>query len=214
MDSTAMWTTIATERSSLADDLGGLSEAQWATTSWASPWTVRDVVAHMTASSVMNPPQFFGKLVASGFSFTTLTSKDIARERGASSAETLSRFRAQVSSRRHPPGPTTTWLGETLVHAEDVRRPLGIRHEYPTPAAVQVADFYKGSNLLIGSKRRIAGLRLAATDAEWSTGQGPAVEGPIVSLVLAMTGRPGALEDLKGDGVATLRGRSGAPAGR
>ena len=70
------------------------------------------------------------------------------------------------------------------------------------------ADFYKGSNLLIGSKKRIEGLTLSATDAEWSHGTGPEVAGPILSLVMAMTGRKEALDDLTGDGATTLRSRS------
>ena len=71
-----------------------------------------------------------------------------------------------------------------------------------------MADFYKGSNLLIGSKRRISGLTLRATDADWTTGTGPEVSGPILSLVMAMTGRKAADDDLTGEGVATLRSRS------
>ena len=201
------WVAVHAERQALSDDLGTLTDEQWATTSWCNQWAVRDVVAHMTAAATMNPPQFLGKLVANGFSFSKLQAKDIARERGASNAETLSRFRAAVNSTSHPPGPTTSWLGESLVHAEDVRRPLGLKRAYPTRAAAQVAAFYSTSNLLIGSKRRIAGLRLSATDTEWSNGDGPAVEGPIVSLVLAMTGRQGALADLTGEGVATLGAR-------
>jgi len=113
-----------------------------------------------------------------------------------------------LTSVKHPPGPADTWLGETIVHAEDIRRPLGIGHQYPTEAVVQVASFYQGSNLLIGSKKRIEGLTLRATDAEWSHGTGPEVSGPILSLVMAMTGRKAALDDLTGDGVATLRSRS------
>jgi hypothetical protein len=113
-----------------------------------------------------------------------------------------------VTSVKHPPGPTQTWLGETIVHSEDIRRALGIQHKYPADAVVTVADFYKGSNLLIGSKSRIAGLRLQATDATWSHGTGPEVSGPILSLVMAMTGRKQADDDLAGDGVATLRSRS------
>ncbi len=70
-----------------------------------------------------------------------------------------------------------------------------------------MADFNKGSNLLIGSKRRIAGLALKANDLDWQTGAGPVVTGPALSLVLAMTGRAAALGDLSGDGVATLRSR-------
>jgi uncharacterized protein (TIGR03083 family) len=132
----------------------------------------------------------------------------VAAQRGDTPAETLAGFDRVQTSVKHPPGPPNTWLGETIVHGEDIRRPLGIKHQYPTAAVVQVADFYQGSNLLIGSKRRISGLTLAATDAEWSHGTGPEVAGPILSLVLAMTGRTTALDGLTGDGVATLRARS------
>jgi uncharacterized protein (TIGR03083 family) len=113
-----------------------------------------------------------------------------------------------LTSVKHPPGPAATWLGETIVHGEDIRRALGIKHAYPADAVVTVADFYKGSNLLIGSKNRIAGLTLRATDADWSHGTGPEVKGSVLSLVLAMTGRTVADDDLAGDGVTTLRSRS------
>jgi uncharacterized protein (TIGR03083 family) len=98
-------------------------------------------------------------------------------------------------------------LGETIIHSEDIRRPLGIKHDYPADALIQVADFFKTSNLIIGTKRRIDGLTLRATDATWSHGTGPEVSGPMLSLVMAMTGRKPALEDLSGEGVATLRDR-------
>jgi len=94
-----------------------------------------------------------------------------------------------------------------LVHAQDIRRPLGIRHEYPMGAVVRVADFFKGSNLIIGTKRRIDGVALRATDTEWSHGTGPELSGPMLSLLMAMTGRKAALADLSGDGVATLKAR-------
>jgi hypothetical protein len=86
--------------------------------------------------------------------------------------------------------------------------PRAARSPRRASGRVAVADFYKGSNLLIGSKSRIAGLTLRATDADWSHGTGPGVEGPILSLVMAMTGRTAADDDLAGDGVATLRSRS------
>jgi hypothetical protein len=127
--------------------------------------------------------------------------------RDVTAAETLSRFKAAVNSSSHPPGPVETWLGETIIHAEDIRRPLGISHGYPVNAVIRVADFYKGSNMLIGAKRRITGLRLQATDTEWSCGEGPDVAGPVLPLVLAMTGRSQAVDNLKGDGVEVLRTR-------
>jgi uncharacterized protein (TIGR03083 family) len=98
-------------------------------------------------------------------------------------------------------------LGEAIVHSEDIRRPLGITRDYPQEAVIRVADFFKGSNLLIGSKKRIAGVELRASDADWTTGSGPEVSGPALSLVLAMTGRAAALTDLSGNGLEMLRSR-------
>jgi uncharacterized protein (TIGR03083 family) len=207
MSKTDSWPTIHRERETLAADLEGLTEEQWATPSLCADWTVRDVVAHMTGTAKITPASFFPKLIGSGFSMKRLQAKDIANESGTTPAETLAHFKAVVGSSKHPPGPTDTWLGETLIHAEDVRQPLGIKHEYPAEAAVQVADFYKTSNLVIGAKRRIAGLKLTANDTDWSHGDGPEVRGPIVALVMAMTGRTAVLDDLSGDGVATLRSR-------
>jgi hypothetical protein len=67
-----------------------------------------------------------------------------------------------------------------------------------------VANFYQSSNLLIGAKNRIAGLTLVASDVEWRHGEGPEVTGPIMSLVLVMTGRRAAIEELSGPGARTL----------
>jgi uncharacterized protein (TIGR03083 family) len=198
---------IQDERKALAADLEGLSEQQWASTSLCDGWTVQDVAAHMTATAKISPPQFFVKMIGSGFSLKRMQTKDIAVERGSSPAETLSRFKAEITSTKHPPGPNQTWLGEAVIHAEDIRRALGIAHEYPIDDVVAVADFYKGSNLIVGAKKRIAGLKLHATDVDWSTGDGPEVSGPILSLVMAMTGRKEVLGDLSGPGVEMLRSR-------
>ena len=98
-------------------------------------------------------------------------------------------------------------LGEIVVHGEDIRRPLGLEHQSPEAAQVAVADSWKNSNLLIGAKRRIAGLRLRAADIEWVHGDGPEIRGPLISLILAMTGRKAAHQDLAGEGLDTLGNR-------
>jgi uncharacterized protein (TIGR03083 family) len=203
-----IWPVVHAERKALAADLRGLDAGDWARPSLCGDWTVRDVLAHMTSGARLTPPAFFGQLIGSGFSFGKVQEKGVAAQRGASPADTLANFESVLTSVKHPPGPTATWLGETIVHSEDIRRAVGIKHAYPAGAVVAVADFYKGSNLLIGSKTRIAGLALRATDADWSHGTGPEVKGPILSLVMAMTGRKAADDDLAGDGVATLRSRS------
>jgi uncharacterized protein (TIGR03083 family) len=203
-----IWPTVHAERKALADDLRGLADEDWATPSLCGDWTVRDVLAHMTSAGKLTPPAFFGQMIGSGFSFNKVQEKGIAAQQGATPADSLANFESVLTSVKHPPGPNPTWLGEVIVHSEDIRRPLGIPHKYPTDAVVLVADFYQGSNLLIGSKRRIAGLTLSATDAEWRHGTGPELTGPILSLVMAMTGRKAAVDDLTGEGVATLRSRS------
>jgi uncharacterized protein (TIGR03083 family) len=208
MDKTEIWPTIHTERAALAADLEPLSAERWDTPSLCEGWTVRDVVAHMTGTARISAGAFVTKFVSSGFSLTKLQEKDIAALRGTSPDETLANFKAEVNSSKHPPGPIDTWLGETLVHGEDIRRPLGIKRDYSVDAAVEVANFYKGSNLVIGAKKRVEGVRLQATDADWSHGDGPEVAGPIVALVMAMAGRKEALADLSGEGVQKLSARS------
>jgi len=204
---TSVWPAVHAERQALADDVKALTDEQWSTPSLCIGWTVRDVLAHMTATANTGVGSFLIKMSKSGFSLKRMQEKDLANVRTIPPAETLAKFKAVVSSSKHPPGPSDTWLGETLVHAEDIRRALGITRLYPTEAVVRVADFYKGSNLVIGAKKRIAGLKLQATDTTWSHGEGPEVSGPIMSLMCAMTGRKAPLVDLSGPGVAELSGR-------
>lgn len=208
MAAASPWPFIHAEREALADDLARLDEAQWSTPSLCPGWSVRDVLAHLTSTAKMTPAKFFGQMAAAGFSFNKLTAKNIAREETGTPAEGLADFRRNIDGTNHPPGPIDATLGETIVHGEDIRRPLGITHAYPTEAVIRVADFYKKSNLLIGGKNRVAGLTLRATDTKWSTGSGPEVSGPVLSLLLAMTGRNGALDDLSGEGLSTLRARN------
>jgi uncharacterized protein (TIGR03083 family) len=201
------WKLIHAERDALATDLADLDVTRWQHPSLCGQWTVREVLAHMTATAAMTPAKFFIKLLGSGFRFNAMTSKDVQAELGDSPAETLARFKARAASTTSPPGPMDSWVGEAVIHAEDIRRPLGIVHTYAPAAVLGVADFYKGSNMLIGAKSRIAGVTLLATDTEWSHGSGPEVSGPLLSLVLAMTGRKVALGDLEGPGVEVLRSR-------
>ena len=202
---TDMWSTVAAERGALATDLADLSDQQWETPSLCDGWTVREVLAHQTGTASMNPPKFLARFAGAGFNFPKFADREIRRHLGDSPRATLEEFRDRQHSTSCPPGPKVTWLGEVIVHSEDIRRPLGISHDYPAAAVRQVLDYYKNSNTLIGTKSRIAELRLAATDDDWSHGEGPAVEGRLIDLLLAATGRGVACESLTGDGVSTLR---------
>jgi uncharacterized protein (TIGR03083 family) len=201
------WPVIHAERAALADDLAALTDEQWATPSLCGNWTVRQVLGHLTATARMTPAKFFAAFAGSGFRFGAMQEKDIARETAGTPADGLAQFRSLTTASGHPPGPIDAMLGEMIIHAEDIRRPLGITREYPAAAVTRVAEFCMNSNLLLGGKKRSTGLTLRATDTDWSAGSGPVVSGPAVSLVLGITGRSVALAELSGDGLATLRSR-------
>jgi uncharacterized protein (TIGR03083 family) len=200
-----LWAAVAAERGALADDLAGLTAEQWRARTLCHQWNVGQVVAHMTSTASLTPLRFAGAFAGAGFSFPTFANRQIRKHLGADRAETLDRFRAVRDSTSSPPGPRASWLGEAIVHAEDIRRPLGIAHTYDPDAVRHVADFYKGSNALIGTKGRISGLSLIATDADFRHGEGQEVAGPLMSLLMAMTGRAAACDDLTGPGVDRLR---------
>jgi uncharacterized protein (TIGR03083 family) len=204
-----IWGAIRAERASLADALSGLPADAWDQPSLCGGWRVRDVVAHLISTAQLTPPAFFGKLIASGFRFQPMVARNIRDViDGRSDAELIALYRSRVDARTAPPGPTTSWLGETIVHGEDIFRALGSYRDHPVQHVIAVADFYAGSNLLIGAKSRVAGITLRATDADWSHGTGPQVAGPAIALVMAMTGRRAALDDLSGEGVTVLRDRA------
>ena len=204
---TSPWPVIHAERGALADDLTALSDARRQTSSLCTGWSVHDLVAHIVATAEMTKVGFLSKFAGSGFNFSRFADKEVAGGTKNGPAVTLAALRAAQNNTCSPPGPVDSWLGETLIHSEDIRRPLGIAHDYPMDAVTRTLDFYKGSNLIVGAKKRITGLTLRATDADWSTGNGPEVTGPAISLLLAMTGRSAALADLSGEGVETLRSR-------
>jgi len=203
-----IWQHIHGERAQMAETWATLSPEQWAADSWCEGWSVQDTAGHVLAAAEQTPMNFYKEMIAAGFRFNVFADRAAKSLAAVGPAELVRRLKARTTTTNHPPAPVMAMLGEIIVHGEDIRRPLGLAHRVPEPALVAVADGWKNSNLLIGSKRRIAGLRLRATDADWAHGEGPEVAGPLVSLVLAMTGRKGAHADLSGPGLDTLAGRS------
>ncbi|MFN2561569.1 MAG: maleylpyruvate isomerase family mycothiol-dependent enzyme [Jatrophihabitans sp.] len=203
----SIWPTIHTERAALADDLDGLTDAQWSTRSLCSEWDVHQALAHLVSSATMTPPKFLRKFAAARFNFDRFTAGEVSRLSRGGPAATLAAFRAAQQRTSAPPGPKETWLGEAFVHGEDIRRPLGIAHDYAAAQVARALQFYAKSNAIIGGRDRVAGLTLRATDTDLSVGSGPLVEGPVMSLLLAASGRPCALDELSGPGVEVLRQR-------
>jgi uncharacterized protein (TIGR03083 family) len=207
MKSDETWQYIHGERIQMVETLSALSAEQWAAPSWCEGWSVKETTGHILAAAEQTPGNFYKEMISAGFKFNVFADRAAKRLASLGPDELVRRLQARTATTNHPPAPVMAMLGEIVVHGEDIRRPLGLSHQSPEAALVALADSWKKTNLLIGAKRRIAGLRLQATDAHWAHGDGPEVSGPLISLVLAMTGRKGALGDLAGDGVVVLGNR-------
>ncbi|KUL55952.1 hypothetical protein ADL32_30420 [Streptomyces albidoflavus] len=207
-----VWASIHAERAALAADLAGLTEEQWATPSLCSGLTVREVLAHLTASASLIAVRWMAGVIRCRFDFDRQVAVRLAEHLGTTPAETLERFRSVVASTTKPPLPVVAMLGETLVHGEDIRRPLGLRRDHPVGVVTRVAAYYQGSDQVVVARSRVAGLRLVADDGPFTSGTGPLVSGSTLALVMAMTGRTACCDDLDGEGVELLRSRCGAGA--
>jgi hypothetical protein len=116
-----------------------------------------------------------------------------------------------INSTTKPPLPVVAMLGETVVHSQDIRRPLGIAHDYPVTTVTAVAEYYHGSDMPVLTRTRVRGLALSATDGPFAAGTGPRVNGTTLALIMAMAGRASYCDELDGEGVATLRERQTTP---
>jgi uncharacterized protein (TIGR03083 family) len=206
-DAATVWSAAHAERGALAEDLAGLSPAQWATPSLCGDWTVEEVVAHLTAAASIGRWRWIASMLGARFDPAVHNTRRLAEHRGRTPAETLERFRAVRTSTVAPSGHTPAWLGEVVVHGEDVRRPLGIEHTPPVEVTTPVATFFASRNFTVAGKTLTRGLRLEATDGPFRTGDGPLVTGPTLALVMVMAGRAAHLDALDGPGAATLRER-------
>lgn len=195
---------IRAERAALADDLAALDDAAWASPSLCGRWTVEDVVAHLTSAAHLTPLRWLASIAGARFDADLHNERRLAEHRGATPAGTLAGFRAAVDRTTAPSGHTAAWLGEVVVHAQDVRRPLGIATTPSVEAATAVADFYVRRDFAVHSASAARGLRLEATDGPFTAGEGPEVRGTTLALVMAMAGRTAYLDDLTGPGVGLL----------
>ena len=199
---------IHAERASLSEFLGPLTPEQWAAPTLCDKWNVQELVGHLVAAANITAGHFFPGLVMSGFSFDKFVDKDLRTFAAGTPAVVKQRFDGIITSTKKPPGPAYVALGEVMVHGEDIRRALGAKGEHPSEHLVTLAEMYKKTGAPLRAKKRVAGLKLVATDVDWSTGDGPEISGPAMSLILAMVGRASALDDCSGAGVETLRERA------
>lgn len=107
---TGTWSLIHAERAALAADLEELTEQRWATQSLCDQFTVREVLAHLTAGASLNPVRCMAGVIRCRFDFDRQVAMRLAEHMGATPAETLARFRRVITSTTKPPLPTHRWM--------------------------------------------------------------------------------------------------------
>ncbi|PQZ95810.1 hypothetical protein CQ018_00455 [Arthrobacter sp. MYb227] len=202
-----LWSMIQAERTGLAEDLAGISNAQWNLQSLCTNWTIQQTLAHLSAAASIGPFRWFTSVAGARFDFDLHNRRRLDEHLGSSPHETLQRFTQIIPSQVAPFGATEAWLGEVIVHAQDIRVPLGLERQPSIDARTAVARFYAAKDFAVPSKKNSTGLRLESTDGTFTTGTGPVVSGSTMDLVMAMAGREIFVDRLIGPGVETLRSR-------
>jgi uncharacterized protein (TIGR03083 family) len=183
-----IWRRVDEQRIGLAGLLEGLTAEQWTAPSLCDGWQVRDVAAHLTHSH-MHPVRAIVEAARSGFRFDSMIQR-LGREDPRSQAEIAIALRGMAGSRKRVPGTSVQQpLIELLVHGQDITVPLGIDWPMPLDAAREVAQKLSGMTFPLNGQRRLAGVRLVATDAEFAAGEGREVQVLIGDIVMVLAGR-------------------------
>jgi uncharacterized protein (TIGR03083 family) len=191
----------------LARQLESIERSQWDIGSLCEGWRIRDVCAHVVAGEqgAFGPGAVLTGMLRHRGDYNRWLASD-GRERGRRDpAVILTELRDAAMNRRvQAPKREVRALTHVVVHGQDMCRPLGIRRDIPEADLVAVADFVARS-IIFRAKRHLVGLRLVATDIDWSYGNGPSVTGSGEALVMSMAGRRSALADLSGEGADAFR---------
>jgi uncharacterized protein (TIGR03083 family) len=208
-----LWALAHSERAALAEDLSGLSAEQWRHGTLCGRWDVEEVVAHLTAAASLNRWKWLRSMLGARFRPDVHNKRRLVEHRGSTPAETLDRFRAVIESTTAPSAHTPAYLGEVVVHAQDIRHPLGLGRTPSVEALTPVAEFFARRDFTVASHTHVAELHLQADDGPFAAGSGALVTGSTLALVMSMAGRAAYLDALDGPGVQLLQSRLQAVAG-
>lgn len=208
------WQLIEEHRLAVADLLERLTPEEWERASLCAGWRVRDVAAHL-ALGASAPPlgEMIRVAVQARGNFDRLN-HDLAVRHASQPTSTIVAALRQHAGSRDLPAVTNyrNALFDVLVHGQDIAIPLSRTLEFSTAAGSAAAENLWRLRWPWSTQRRFRGLSFSATDTDWSAGAGPAVRGPIRSLLLVLAGREAGLPGLTGDGVPELALRIGTTA--
>jgi uncharacterized protein (TIGR03083 family) len=195
------------ERSDLAAFLKSLSPEQWEAPTLCAGWRVRDVVAHMLSYDELNKGDLFRRLAKGRFVLDRANAVGVAEYNRRTPEELLAFLEAHLEPSGLPAlfGGMVSLIDGTI-HHQDIRRPLGMPRDIPPErllATLRCALFAPP----VRGAWRARGVRLVATDLDWSFGRGPELRGRAEALLMTMAGRRGVVAELSGPGQAKLAQR-------
>lgn len=195
------------EREEFADFLSGLTPEQWNHPSLCSGWSVRDVVAHCVSFEDLTARE----LATRFFKGRLQTDRINALAVAALADHPTGRLVGILRDNAEPHGLGGGFGGrvaltDNMIHQQDIRRPLRLPRRIPAERLCVALDFVRYAPTIRGAWRA-RGVRLVATDVDWSYGKGLEVRGTGEALLMVMAGRPDALADLDGAGVVRLAAR-------
>ncbi len=205
-DEERAWRVIEAQRRAIADVLSDLTAEQWETPSLCAGWRVREVVAHIVLAShplaVWPTVRALARAGGRYHAMIDALTRDYARR---PESRLLTELRESAATRTLPAVTNVrNILFDTIVHGQDITLPLDRPIPVPPPDAAIAATRVWTMGWPFHARRRLGEFRLSATDTEWTRGSGPEIHGPIVALLLLLTGRPIALAQLSGEGRDTL----------
>ncbi len=215
--SESIWPTIHAERAALPADLGDLSAEQWAGPSLCSDWTIHQVLAHQLSAAEDDaaPVRRPGSPALASTSPSSPTSRWHSRA-PAVRRRPWPRSNSPPAARRRRPARRTPGSVRRSCTARTSAARSASSATIRCPRSPAPCGSTRAATRSSAARRGWQGLTFKATDTDLSIGSGPLVEGPVMSLLLASTGRKSALDDLSGDGVElparSLIGRSGRAA--
>lgn len=193
-----------------------IDDAEFDQPSLCEGWAVRDVIGHMSVGHTTPMPQMMALVLKYKFNIPKGSyemSKAWAKDRSADEVRAFWDKELVEGHARKGIAKTIKWheaYVDHFIHEQDMRLPLGRPRAVDEDKLLAALDAVpRLNNPMFNLKKRVHGLRLVATDVEWSCGDGPEVRGPAEALLLAVGGRAGAFEDLEGEGLATLAERAG-----
>ena len=195
------------ERADLAATLESLQPDDWDRPSLCEDWRVRDVVAHVLSYDQLDAASLVRRVARGRFAPNRINELGVSALERRTPEELVALLRAHP----RPTGLTTGFGGrialtDTLIHHEDIRIPLGLTREVPVDRLRVALPFAMLAPPIRGAWRA-RGLRVVATDLDWSFGRGAEVRGRGQAVLMAVTGRKAAADELTGPGVETLRRR-------